>query len=98
MKLVYGISRWTNAGRASALHIDNGNGKPLCGDGRKVFSWEREEGEPTCEKCKAIHAKNKWENSADRKALLQLHEELKNTPFIPSQFHFSFEIEKQPNQ
>jgi len=54
MKLVYGISRWTNAIRASARHIDNGNGEPLCGNKRKVFSWEKEEGMPTCEKCLSI--------------------------------------------
>ncbi len=51
MKLVYGISRWTNPSRASARHIDDSFGKPLCGDKRKVFSWENEEGEPTCKKC-----------------------------------------------
>jgi hypothetical protein len=52
VKLVYGISRWTNASRASARHIDNGNGKPLCGDKRKAY-WEQSEGEPTCKKCVA---------------------------------------------
>jgi hypothetical protein len=31
MKVVYGISRWSNASRAAARHIDNGEGKPLCG-------------------------------------------------------------------
>ena len=51
MKLVYGISRWTNASRAGARHIDNSFGEPLCGSKRKVFSWEAEEGEPTCQKC-----------------------------------------------
>jgi ppGpp synthetase/RelA/SpoT-type nucleotidyltranferase len=51
MKIVYGISRWTNASKPSARHIDNGKGKPLCGDKRKVFSWEKDEGEPTCQKC-----------------------------------------------
>jgi hypothetical protein len=52
MKLVYAISRWSNPNRAAALHIDNGEGKPLCGGaGRKAFSWEREEGEPTCKRC-----------------------------------------------
>jgi len=58
MKLVYGISRWTNPSRPSARHIDNGEGKPLCGGrGRKVFSWEKEEGEPSCEHCKRIYDK-----------------------------------------
>ena len=48
MKLVY---RWTNASRASARHIDDSFGEPLCKDKRRVFSWEHEEGEPTCLKC-----------------------------------------------
>jgi len=51
MNLVYGISRWTNPNRASARHIDNSFGEPLCGDKRKVSSWVAEEGEPTCKKC-----------------------------------------------
>jgi hypothetical protein len=51
MDLVYGISRWTNPNRASARHIDNSFGEPLCGDKRKVLSWEHEQGEPTCKKC-----------------------------------------------
>ena len=51
MKLVWGVSRWTNPSRASARHIDDGTGKPLCGDKRKVSSWEKEEGEPTCLAC-----------------------------------------------
>jgi len=52
VKLVYGISRWTNPSRASARHIDDGNGRPLCGgNNRKAFTWEKEEGHPTCQKC-----------------------------------------------
>ena len=52
MKTVYAISRWSNARRGAARHIDNGEGKPLCGGaGRKAFSWESEEGEPTCKRC-----------------------------------------------
>ena len=51
MKLVYGISRWTNLGRVSARHIEDAFGTPLCGDKLKVFSWEKEEGKPTCKKC-----------------------------------------------
>lgn len=52
MDLVYGISRWTNASRASARHIDNSFGEPLCGgNNRKAFTWEQEQGEPTCKKC-----------------------------------------------
>lgn len=50
MKLVYGISRWTNASRASARHIDDSFGKPLCGNKRKC-TWETEQGEPTCKRC-----------------------------------------------
>lgn len=49
---VYGISRWTNPSRASARHIDNGKGLPLCGgNGRKAFCWEHERSIPTCKKC-----------------------------------------------
>ena len=51
MNLVYGISRWTNPSRASARHIENAFGEPLCFDKRKISSWEKEEGEPTCQKC-----------------------------------------------
>ena len=50
MNLVYGISRWTNPSRASARHIDDSFGKPLCGDKRQC-TWETEQGEPTCQKC-----------------------------------------------
>lgn len=51
MKLVYGISRWTNSSRASARHIATSENKPLCGGGgRKIISWEIEEGKPTCNK------------------------------------------------
>ena len=31
MKLVYGISRWSNPSKPASRHIDAGNGKPLCG-------------------------------------------------------------------
>jgi len=55
MKLVYGISRWTNPYRASARHIDNGEGRPLCNSGRKVFTWQPDEGEPTCKRCISIN-------------------------------------------
>lgn len=52
MKCVYAISRWSNPYRAAARHIDDGEGKPLCGGaGRKAFSWEREDAEPTCKFC-----------------------------------------------
>ena len=58
MKLVYGISRWTNPSRAAARHIDDGHGKPLCGgQGRKAFTWMEEDGKPTCKRCIAIHKK-----------------------------------------
>jgi len=55
MKLVYGISRWTNASRPSARHIDDGRGKPLCQSKRKVLSWEKDEGQPTCQRCISIY-------------------------------------------
>ena len=52
MKLVYAISRWTNPKRPTARHIDNGEGKPLCGGNRREpLLWEHEEGEPTCKIC-----------------------------------------------
>lgn len=57
MEVVYGISRWTNASRASAVHVDMGEGKPLCGgNGRKAFTWAQDEGEPTCAKCIRLKA------------------------------------------
>ena len=63
LKLVYGISRWTNPHRASARHIDNGKGKPLCGgNGRKAFTWQTDEGEPSCKKCISKHKKLKCEH------------------------------------
>jgi hypothetical protein len=52
MKLVYAISQQKNSRRPTARHIDNGNGKPLCGgNGREPFFWAPEEGEPTCKIC-----------------------------------------------
>lgn len=64
MKLVYAVSRWTNPNRAAARHIDNGEGKPLCGGaGRKAFSWEREEGEPTCKRCVRLEKSAKCESN-----------------------------------
>jgi hypothetical protein len=58
LPLVYGVSRWTNSHRPSARHLDNGAGLPLCGgQGRRVLSWERESGTPTCERCVQIHDK-----------------------------------------
>ena len=60
MKTVYAISRWSNAYRSAARHVDNGEGKPLCGGaGRKAFVWEREESEPTCKRCKQILCKRR---------------------------------------
>ena len=57
MKLVYGISRWTNPNRPGARHI-NSNNKPLCGgSGRKAFTWETEEGFPTCKRCIRLRKK-----------------------------------------
>ena len=52
MKLVYAVSQRTNSKRPTARHIDNGNGRPLCGgNGREPFFWAPEEGEPTCKIC-----------------------------------------------
>ncbi len=63
MKLIYGISRWTNPSRPAARHIDDGNGKPLCGGfrgGRRhIAGWERDEGEPTCNLCIRIYLRFK---------------------------------------
>lgn len=52
MNLVYAVSQWTNAKRPAARHLDNGEGKPLCGgNGRQPLLWATEEGEPTCKIC-----------------------------------------------
>ena len=52
MKLVYAVSQKTNPRRPNARHIDDGNGKPLCGgNGREPLFWAAEEGEPTCKIC-----------------------------------------------
>jgi len=52
MKLVYAVSQRTKARRPTARHIDNGEGRPLCGgNGREPFFWAPEEGEPTCKIC-----------------------------------------------
>jgi hypothetical protein len=52
MKLVYAVSQRTKSRRPTARHIDNGEGKPLCGgNGREPFFWAPEEGEPTCKIC-----------------------------------------------
>ena len=52
MKLVYAVSQRTNSKRPVARHIDDGNGKPLCGgNGREPYFWAPEEGEPTCRIC-----------------------------------------------
>lgn len=58
MNLVYGISRWTNANRTGARHIDDGHGLPVCGGrGRKVLSWEKDTGTPTCKQCWRMHSR-----------------------------------------
>ncbi len=54
MKLVYGISRWTNANTIKRLHIDDSFGKPLCIKSTNPYrqhTYETAEGEPTCKKC-----------------------------------------------
>lgn len=59
MKVIYGISRWTNPNRASARHIPNERMQPLCWSKRKVFTWAYEEGTPTCKKCIAMNKRGK---------------------------------------
>ncbi|MCI0553898.1 MAG: hypothetical protein L0287_23355 [Anaerolineae bacterium] len=55
MKLVYAVSQWTNSKRPPAQHLDNGEGKPLCGgNGRQPLLWAMEEGEPTCKICQDL--------------------------------------------
>ena len=55
MKLVYAVPKRTNSKRSTARHIDNGQGKPLCGgNGREPFFWAPEEGEPTCKICQDL--------------------------------------------
>ena len=52
MKLVYAVRQQTNSKRPTARHVDNGDGKPLCGgNGREPLFWAPEEGEPTCKIC-----------------------------------------------
>lgn len=61
MEVIYGISRWSNPSRSAARHINNGFGGPLCGHwGKRVFSIEREEGEPTCQRCIQQANKTAW--------------------------------------
>jgi hypothetical protein len=52
MKLVYAVSQKTKTKRPDTRHIDNGEGRPLCGgNGREPLFWAPEEGEPTCKIC-----------------------------------------------
>ena len=49
MKLVYAVSEKTDPKRPAARHLDDGNGRPMCGgNGREPLVWAPEEGEPTC--------------------------------------------------
>lgn len=55
MKLVYAVPQRAKSKRPTAWHIDNGQGKPLCGgNGRESFFWAPEEGEPTCKICQDL--------------------------------------------
>lgn len=55
MKLVYAIPKRASSKRPSARHLDNGEGKPLCGgNGREPYFWAPEEGEPTCKICQDL--------------------------------------------
>ena len=52
MKLVYAVSEKTDPKRTAARHLDDGNGRPMCGgNGREPYFWAPEEGEPTCKIC-----------------------------------------------
>jgi hypothetical protein len=52
VKLVYAVSQQTKSKRLTTRHLDNGEGKPLCGgNGWEPFFWAPEEGEPTCRIC-----------------------------------------------
>lgn len=52
MKLVYAVSEKTDPKRPAAWHLDDGNGRPMCGgNGREPLVWTPEEGEPTCKIC-----------------------------------------------
>lgn len=52
MKLVYAVSERANPKRPAARHLDDGNGRPICGgNGREPIVWAPEEGEPTCKIC-----------------------------------------------
>jgi hypothetical protein len=68
MKLVYAV---TNSRHPTARHIDDGEGKPLCGgNGRKPFFWAPEEGEPTCKIC--LDLATMIENGPDKSDLTQI--------------------------
>jgi hypothetical protein len=62
---VYGISRWSNPNRSAARHIDDGTGKPLCGNQRHKF-WQTETATPTCESCKRKQANDKLTDAAPK--------------------------------
>lgn len=52
MKLVYAVSEKENPKRPAARHLDDGNGRPMCGgNGREPLVWASDEGEPTCKIC-----------------------------------------------
>jgi len=67
MNLVYGVSRWTNPHKASARHIDDGTGEPLCRSGRKC-TWMKEVGEPTCRTCIRMQEKGIEVAESDKEA------------------------------
>jgi hypothetical protein len=52
MKLVYAVSQRMHPKHPAARHLDNGEGKPMCGgNGRQPLLWATEECEPTCKIC-----------------------------------------------
>ena len=52
MKLVYAVSEKTDPKRPATRHLDDGNGRPMCGgNGREPLVWAPDEGEPTGKIC-----------------------------------------------
>lgn len=52
MKLVYAVREREKPGRPAVRHLDDSNGRPMCGgNGREPFVWASEEGQPTCKIC-----------------------------------------------
>jgi hypothetical protein len=68
MKLVYAVSEGASPKHPTARHLDDGNGRPLCGgNGREPFFWAPEEGEPTCKICMDLAIMGHGENEQTTK-------------------------------